>query len=51
MCIYAFITGIGFALFLALAITTIVHVPTYFDPSNDSKCTKIDTFQRFQQYN
>lgn len=44
MCIYSFITGAGLVLFLSLAIVTVVQVPKYFDPSDDGKCTKIDTF-------
>lgn len=48
--IYSIFCMICFVLFLALGLATVVNVPQFFDPSDDSKCTKTDTFTRFQTY-
>lgn len=48
--IYSIFCMVCFVLFLTLGIATVVHVPRFFDPLDDSKCTSTDTFTRFQTY-
>jgi hypothetical protein len=40
----------AFASFLTIAIITVTMIPQYFDSSDDSKCTKLSSFKRFQSY-